>query len=272
LDKKEQEVGLGSSSSSNRAPTTPIPELSPPRAVLENPKSVRETRTKVAEKAVPKVDKAKFDPSKATQKPLPKAKKGPIVPKAEHISARVENKTVNRPAPKSEKARPEAETSKSEVTKLASDKRATDDGKKRKRNGSKEVERGRRRPASPVFTSSDESETELAKARPRKLPNITKISPAPLPSSLPTKPTTTTDPVALRDRYEELYPAYHLMTQRLVKAHATTAAELLEEGEIGYDEAVGHEVVKREELATMVKKWEKWHHELAGIRRWFGQA
>ncbi|WWD22156.1 hypothetical protein CI109_106645 [Kwoniella shandongensis] len=66
------------------------------------------------------------------------------------------------------------------------------------------------------------------------------------------------DPEALRDRYEELFPAYEQLTKKLMKVHK--AAESGEE--VGFGE---------EEVAKMVGKFERWHKELAEIRRWFGE-
>lgn len=67
------------------------------------------------------------------------------------------------------------------------------------------------------------------------------------------------DPEALRDRYEELYPAYNLLANKLSKIH-----QMAESGEeVGSSEA---------EIKKMVGKWEKWHKELTEIRRWFGEV
>ncbi|ORY20709.1 hypothetical protein BCR39DRAFT_554905 [Naematelia encephala] len=68
------------------------------------------------------------------------------------------------------------------------------------------------------------------------------------------------EPQQLRERYDELFPAYQLLTKRLAKVHA--AAE-------GSGEPAG---VGVEEVEKMVSKWEKWHNELAGIRRWFAEG
>ncbi|ORX34421.1 hypothetical protein BD324DRAFT_683372 [Kockovaella imperatae] len=68
------------------------------------------------------------------------------------------------------------------------------------------------------------------------------------------------DEESLRDRYEELFPAYQLYTKKLVKIQ-----EALDHGEEG-------EVVDEVEVERMVKKWQKWHRELEDIRRWFGDG
>lgn len=102
------------------------------------------------------------------------------------------------------------------------------------------------------YSSSDEE--PASKAR-RKSP----------PPSLILKPEPPRqDPDALRDRYEELFPAYQLLTQRLAGLHR--AAEGVQ---VGDAEA---EVVPSSEVTKMIAKWEKWHAELAGIRRWFSEA
>jgi hypothetical protein len=67
------------------------------------------------------------------------------------------------------------------------------------------------------------------------------------------------DPEALRERYEELFPAYEQLSRKLAKLHRDAEAE--EEGEVVE--------MNDKELAKMVARWEKWHAELEGIRRWF---
>lgn len=76
------------------------------------------------------------------------------------------------------------------------------------------------------------------------------------------------DPEALRERYEELFPAYQLLAQRLAAIHQ--ACEDVSAGGAG---AAGDGVglgVSAEELTKLVGRWERWHKELEGIRRWFG--
>jgi hypothetical protein len=109
------------------------------------------------------------------------------------------------------------------------------------------------------YSSSDEA---LVDERP-KIPSFKRKS---RPPSLDLEPTSRSppDPEAMRDRYEELFPAYQLLTRRLVNLHS--AAEGIQ---LGDAEA---EVVSKEEVGKMVNKWERWHTELAGIRRWFGEA
>ena len=70
----------------------------------------------------------------------------------------------------------------------------------------------------------------------------------------------------LRDRYEELFPAYQLYTQKLLKIQ-----QELQAGNEGEGEEEG-ELVDQVEVGRMVKKWEKWHRELEDIRRWFGES
>jgi hypothetical protein len=160
--------------------------------------------------------------------------------------------------------------------------------------------RKRERHPSPAFTSSedggeDEDMRGRAKHRtvskkpaqpipgpaktqsppPRPMPSFQKRKSPPVPLDLKNQPKSRTpstvsserpdDPEDLRDRYEELYPAYHLLTIKLSALHR--AAEGMEIGE----EAV--EVLpSTAEMEKMVKKWERWHMELAGIRKWFGSV
>ncbi|ODN96381.1 hypothetical protein L198_04095 [Cryptococcus wingfieldii CBS 7118] len=67
------------------------------------------------------------------------------------------------------------------------------------------------------------------------------------------------DPDRLRDRYEELYPAYQKLTEKLSRVHHAAEAG----GDIGMSEM---------EIRKMASKWERWHTELSDIRRWFGRA
>ncbi|WVQ76814.1 hypothetical protein IAR50_006488 [Cryptococcus sp. DSM 104548] len=104
------------------------------------------------------------------------------------------------------------------------------------------------------------------------------ISGGPVSSSLPARPadaprsrrddtlTSSTssrsaqrDPDRLRDRYEELYPAYQKLAEKLSRVHH--AAEAGEE--LGVSEL---------EIRKMAGKWERWHMELSDIRKWFGRA
>jgi hypothetical protein len=66
------------------------------------------------------------------------------------------------------------------------------------------------------------------------------------------------DPEIMRERYEELIPAYELLTGRLRRLH-----EDAQEGEVG---------LKQEEVGKLVERWGRWHKELEGIRRWFGEG
>ncbi|OCF37515.1 hypothetical protein I316_00640 [Kwoniella heveanensis BCC8398] len=68
------------------------------------------------------------------------------------------------------------------------------------------------------------------------------------------------DPESLRERYEELFPAYQQLTKKLAKVHQSAESE------------AGLQGVSEEEVGKLVKRWEKWHNELAEIRRWFGDA
>ncbi|ODN75430.1 hypothetical protein L202_06581 [Cryptococcus amylolentus CBS 6039] len=67
------------------------------------------------------------------------------------------------------------------------------------------------------------------------------------------------DPDRLRDRYEELYPAYQKLAEKLSRVHHAAEAG----GDIGMSEM---------EIRKMASKWERWHTELSDIRRWFGRA
>lgn len=98
---------------------------------------------------------------------------------------------------------------------------------------------------------------------------VADIISAPIPIQASTPSTTASDrpddPEDLRDRYEELYPAYQQMTLKLIALHR--AAEGVELGD--GDATI---IPEKMDLAKMVKKWERWHNELMGIRRWFGST
>ncbi|WVF70010.1 hypothetical protein IAT40_004796 [Kwoniella sp. CBS 6097] len=69
------------------------------------------------------------------------------------------------------------------------------------------------------------------------------------------------DPESLRERYEELFPAYQQLTKKLAKVHQSA-----ENG------GAGLQGLSEDEVGKMVKRWERWHHELGEIRRWFGDV
>lgn len=152
---------------------------------------------------------------------------------------------------------------------------------------SSEDARGRSKQAKPVTSGSTQvdgsdnkkrssrksrdyssSEDESKGLKPMRFDRIPRKVPAPAPVPVPTPAPELKlnghqdgppDPEALRERYEELYPAYQLLSQKLAKIHRD--AETEEEGEVvDMDE---------KELRKMVTRFEKWHRELEGIRKWF---
>ena len=64
------------------------------------------------------------------------------------------------------------------------------------------------------------------------------------------------DSETMRDRYEELFPAYQQLIGRL--------ARIMEDIERGETATYG-----KQDVEILVKKYEKWHAELSGIRIWF---
>lgn len=168
--------------------------------------------------------------------------------------------------------------------------------------GKIEKKRKRERMPSPSFTSSEEEEDgdEADKSRgrakqrlsnpassiatstapplspttkPIPMPSFQKRKSPPIPLEFKHQPKSTTpstvsserpdDPEDLRDRYEELYPAYQLLTRKLMALHQTAEGVEVGDGEVVVLPSKG-------ELEKMVGKWERWHKELSGIRRWFG--
>ncbi|WVQ69040.1 uncharacterized protein L199_007252 [Kwoniella botswanensis] len=73
------------------------------------------------------------------------------------------------------------------------------------------------------------------------------------------------DQEALRDRYEELYPAYQQLTKKLSRIHQAAESGMKVNNENEDDNGITDE----NELNKLVGKWQKWHNELEGIRRWF---
>jgi hypothetical protein len=67
-------------------------------------------------------------------------------------------------------------------------------------------------------------------------------------------------PEDMRERYEELYPAYQQLAQKLMVVYQTA-----EDAKVD-----GGPVVAKEEVDKMVARWQKWHAELEGIRACFG--
>jgi hypothetical protein len=66
------------------------------------------------------------------------------------------------------------------------------------------------------------------------------------------------DPEKLRDRYDELYPAYQKLTLELAAIHQAAEQDQL------------HTALS--ETQRMVLKWERWHAELSRIRLCFGEV
>ncbi|WVW78677.1 hypothetical protein I302_100637 [Kwoniella bestiolae CBS 10118] len=83
---------------------------------------------------------------------------------------------------------------------------------------------------------------------------------APLPRTNGISQIDRPDQESLRDRYEELYPAYQQLTKKLSRIHQAAESGMKVDGDAGTDEV---------ELNRLVGKWQKWHNELEGIRRWF---
>lgn len=104
----------------------------------------------------------------------------------------------------------------------------------------------RRNSRTPQFTSS-EDESPSASGESSKRSRVRKQR----------TETAGSDPDRLRDRYEELYPAYQQLTQKLAAAH-----EAAERDQVYTPLA---------ETERMVAKWEKWHAELSQIRLSFGE-
>jgi len=278
LERKEAEVMSGaSSSSSEEKASVPIPEPLPTPAktavVSPAPASAPISKKKTAQTLIGK-QMAKFAKEKrASSMPNVKKADGTATPRTangrEHHSTSPVNDHRDR-----EKA-VEAEETK-EKLEVGNSKRKRDEKEKRK--------------SSPVYTSSESDAAPKRKRTPEYSSSSgdepkRRRSPAPAPAKSHTrKPPTPEltlnghththtrthvhaptprqpgrDPETMRDRYEELFPAYQQLTEKLARVHRAA--------EDGEDVGVG-----KEEVGKMVGKWGRWHAELAGIRVWFGEG
>lgn len=129
----------------------------------------------------------------------------------------------------------------------------------------------KKRPSPDDYSSSEE---EQPRGRPSKRPTPpsshskapahtpvksnghTSTSPSSTKSALPKSPDD------MRERYEELFPAYQLLTKKLVGVYQDC-----EDVEVEDDLNV-----TKAEVAKMAQRWQKWHNELEGIRQWFENA
>lgn len=66
-------------------------------------------------------------------------------------------------------------------------------------------------------------------------------------------------PESMRERYEELYPAYQQLARKLTAIYQD-CEDVEVEGRLSNS---------TEEVAKMAARWKKWHAELAEIRQWF---
>ncbi|KAL7422640.1 hypothetical protein Q5752_001931 [Cryptotrichosporon argae] len=150
-------------------------------------------------------------------------------------------------------------------------------------------ETGRKSRASPIYTSSEDegrgrarkvkatragADGDGADAAQRRKPSA---SPPPAkkardsagsgPGAVRARPPppARVDSEALRERYEELFPAYERLSDRLAglydAAEHARAGRGAETGEVG--------VLAEDELRKLVERWGRWHHELEEIRRHF---
>lgn len=133
---------------------------------------------------------------------------------------------------------------------------------------------------SPDYSSSTDEDSHRGRPAKRPSPSFTASSLDPTPASTSKSEVSTTDrerttpatqpaPVTLsppfktseemRDRYEELYPAYEQLAQKLTVVYQDCESV----------EAIGAVHYDVEEIERLAKKWQKWHAELEQIRQWF---
>lgn len=294
LDRKEAEVLSGASSSSDHVQTPPPAPMSAPPPSAPTPSQTPETATAPSlpkkEKSTKKgaalgligKQRAKFQAEKRAAS-LPNVKKPdgtasprpdtgvPTHPRASPVSTVSSKESATTAKRKREDDLPPA------IKRPASPKRASPPKRPTSPvpSQSSEESRGRSKTAksssklgdtvtkkksraSRDYSSSEGSDDELPKRSKAPLPKITRKVPPPklhLNGNRDEPP----DPEALRERYDELFPAYQLLSRKLVELHREAEGE--EEGEVVEIDA--------KELEKMVARWEKWHKELEGIRRFF---
>lgn len=297
LDRKESEVmnGGGGSGSSEQVETPPpVPTPLPPPTVVPSSPALPAAASTPPKKDKPKKkealgligkQKAKFAAEKERRaSSLPNVKKVDVVasPRPDRISADTasisskSSKSDTKPDPK-----PMAREPKVVKRKREEDIVRKTQGASPACTNSSEESRGRSTVPKPVMADPDDKAKKKSRASvdysssdedaprkrsstediPRKRPHAStsKRKPPPPELELNGHREEPPDPEALRERYEELFPAYEQLSRKLAKLHRDAEAE--EEGEVVE--------MDDKELAKMVARWEKWHRELEGIRRWF---
>jgi len=257
VEKKEAEVmsGASSSSSEEKAPkptTKPLPK--PPKAAL---KPVPVVKRKSPQSLINK-QKAKFAQEKrASSMPNVKKDEGGRADGMKHRSASPVKELREKGDVIEVKEKRE---SKKEKVEGGNGKRKRDEPKRKDSPIYTSSEAGStsepKKKRTPDYSSSSEDEPLRGRSvvpvqanRKQPPPELKLNGHAHLP--------TERDPETMRDRYEELFPAYEQLSKKLAKVHRAA--------ESGVSVDIGKEKVEK-----MVKKWEKWHEELSGIRMWFG--
>ena len=282
LEKKEAEVMNGASSSSEEKVSTPQSLPTPPAAIptavtpskVSQPVSTPRTATSTGSSAAA--------PAPSKKAPAPKKTGGGLISKqkAKFAAEKRASSMPNGHGTASPRPLDGFDRSRSPVDQKRSkpDKPDKPDKPKEKLGKENGVETNVKRKrednpaASRSYTSSDTESTAKRKRRPspqysssdsekpRGRPIARRAPPPQLklnghdPAVAPSKQ----DPEALRDRYEELFPAYQQLAKKLAKVHRACED--------------GNPEVPSAEVRKMVGKWEKWHAELAEIRNWFGEG
>ena len=107
----------------------------------------------------------------------------------------------------------------------------------------------RRTSRTPHFTSSEEDESPSSGSSSGSRRKHQRLSPV--------RDQIEPDPERMRDRYDELYPAYQKLTLELAAIHEAAERDRLH--------------TPLSETERMVLKWERWHAELSRIRFCFGE-
>lgn len=295
LDRKESEVmsgGAGSGSSEQVETPPPVSAPLPPATVAPSSPALPPAASTPPKKDKPKKkealgligkQKAKFAAEKRASS-LPNVKKvdGTASPRLDRVpadtgstsskSSKSDTKADAKPAAAEPRVvKRKREEAIARTTKAASPASTNSSEESRGRstvpklvkvNGDDRTKKKSR--TSPDYSSSDEDaprKKPTTKDIPRKAASASTShrKPAPPELKLNGHRDEPPDPEALRERYEELFPAYEQLSKKLAKLHRDAEAE--EEGEVVEMDG--------KELAKLVARWEKWHGELEGIRRWF---
>lgn len=201
--------------------------------------------------------------------PIPSASKHPAVPSArkERSTSAEKDKEMEKNRKPSGKRRSSRDYSSSEGE---SDAEPAPPSKAKKAREVDQPAKSTKKRPSPDYSSSTDEDRPRGRSAKRSSPpppttsktathTPTKINGFSTASSSSTSSAPPRSAEDMRERYEELFPAYQQLTKKLVGVYQD-CEDVEEEGEVG---------LSKDEVAKMAQRWQKWHNELEGIRQWF---